>query len=553
MLSRLSIKNYAIIESLDVAFQPGLNIITGETGAGKSIIMGALGLVLGDRADSSVLFSTEEKCVVEASFVPSDAATLRAMLAAHELDEDEQLIVRREIAANGKSRSFINDTPVTLQVLRRFTASLVDLHRQFDTLELGEDDFQRGVLDALAGNAELLQSYNSMYQAWHSSQQQLQELLQLKAQADKELDYHRFLHNELAEANFGPDEIENAEAEYAWQANAGQVKQTLSGASEQLLNSDQPVVPQLKAVLQQLQQLKSKPPELESLLERLQAAYIEVKDVADELEALADKVSLDEERLMLLQERINLGNKLLKKHGVQTTAQLLALQQELSDKLQRVLQVDDDIAALEKQVTQQLSCLLQTGQLLSKRRQSVVKNFETQVMALLQQVGMPNARLKVQLSALANPAPHGIDEVQMLFDANKSNRFEPIGKVASGGELSRLMLSIKSLVASSMQMPTLIFDEIDTGISGEAARQVGIIMKGMAGKHQLITITHQPQIAARADAHFFVYKQEEKGKVRTGIRLLDHEQRVEALAHMLSGNQQTEASRNIAREMMAAV
>jgi DNA repair protein RecN (Recombination protein N) len=553
MLSRLSIKNYAIIESLEVAFQPGLNIITGETGAGKSILMGALGLVLGDRADSAVLFSAADKCVVEAAFVPADAAALRALLAAHELDEDEQLLVRREIAANGKSRSFINDTPVTLQVLRRFTASLVDLHRQFDTLELGEDEFQRGVLDALAGNAELLHTYSSIYQAWHSSQQQLQALQQLKAQAGKELDYHRFLHDELAEANLQPDEIENAETEYEWQANAGQVKQTLSGAAEQLLSGESPVVPQLKAVLQQLQQLKSKPPELEPQLERLQAAYVEVKDIADELEALADKTSMDEERLMLLQERINLGNKLLKKHGLQTTAQLLALQHELSEKLQQVLQADDDIAALEKQVAQHLSRLQQTGQQLSKRRQAVVKNFETEVLALLQQVGMPNARLKVQLSALATPAPHGTDEVQMLFDANKSNRFEPIGKVASGGELSRLMLSIKSLVASSMQMPTLIFDEIDTGISGEAARQVGIIMKGMADKHQLLTITHQPQIAARAHAHFFVYKQEEKGKVRTGIRLLDQEQRVEAVAHMLSGNQQTEASRNIAREMMAAM
>lgn len=550
MLSRLDIQNYAIIEKLSIQFDKGFNIITGETGAGKSILMGALGLVLGDRADSSVLFNTSEKCVVEAVFQPADTAMLNALLEANELDSDEQLIVRREIAANGKSRSFINDTPVTLQVLRQFAGQMVDLHRQFDTLELGNDAFQRNVLDALAGSHDLVQRYSISFKAYTTSKQALHKLESQQADANKELDYYRFLFTELEEAGFGENELEDAEALLEVLANAEGIKQGLSAASYALQEGEVPVTVQLKSVLQQLQQIKSHPPGLEALMERLQSAYVEVKDIADEIETLNDSIHMDAERMAQLTDRINLGNKLLKKHNVQSTVELLAIQADLDQKLQHVLHLDDNIEQLRQQTAAQLKEVKKLGSELSAARKKVISTFEQSLQKLLTQVGMPNARLRVQCDGLEEPAHHGMDDVQFLFDANKSGRFEPLEKVASGGERSRLMLGIKSLVAGGLQMPTLIFDEIDSGISGEAARQVGIIMQQLARKHQLIAITHQPQIAARADAHYFVYKQEKNGAIKTGIRLLTNDERVEAIATMLSGSELTDASRKIAQQLM---
>jgi DNA repair protein RecN (Recombination protein N) len=552
MLSRLDIRNYAIIEKLSIDFDKGFNIITGETGAGKSILMGALGLVLGDRADTTVLFNTSEKCVVEALFQPADKQQLKNLLEANELDADEQLMVRREIAANGKSRSFINDTPVTLQVLRQFAGQMVDLHRQFDTQDLGDDAFQRNVLDALAGNASLVQQYVAAYKSYTASALALKKLEAQQANANKELDYYRFLFEELQDAAFADNELEDAEIALELLSNAEGIKQALSAASFSLHEGDTPVTVQLKSILQQLQQLKTQPAGLEALIERLQSAYVEVKDIAEEIEALSDTIHMDAERMMQLTDRINLGNKLLKKHNVQSTAELLAIQADLDQKLQQVLHLDDHIEQLRKETSQQLKEVKKLGVELSAARKKVIASFEQALQQLLAQVGMPNARLQVQCEALQDPASHGMDEVQFLFDANKSGRLEPLEKVASGGERSRLMLGIKSLVAGGLQMPTLIFDEIDTGISGEAARQVGIIMQQLARKHQLIAITHQPQIAAKADAHFFVYKQEKNGAIKTGIRSLSDGERVDAIATMLGGNELTDASRKIAAQMMGS-
>jgi DNA repair protein RecN (Recombination protein N) len=324
----------------------------------------------------------------------------------------------------------------------------------------------------------------------------------------------------------------------------------LSAASFSLHEGDTPVTVQLKSILQQLQQLKTQPAGLEALIERLQSAYVEVKDIAEEIESLSDTIHMDADRMMQLTDRINLGNKLLKKHNVQSTAELLVIQADLDQKLQKVLHLDDHIEQLRKETSQQLKEVKKLGVELSAARKKVITSFEQALQQILTQVGMPNARLKVQCEPLQEPASHGMDEVQFLFDANKSGRLEPLEKVASGGERSRLMLGIKSLVAGGLQMPTLIFDEIDTGISGEAARQVGIIMQQLAGKHQLIAITHQPQIAAKAHAHFYVYKQEKNGAIKTGIRLLNSEERVETIATMLGGDELTDASKKIAAQMM---
>lgn len=553
MLSKLHIRNYAIIDELTIEFQPGFNIITGETGAGKSILMGALGLVLGDRADSAVLFTSTEKCVVEASFQPTDKAAMLALLQANDLDEDNQLVVRREISTAGKSRSFINDTPVTLQVLRQFAGILVDLHRQFDTLELGEDDFQRKVIDALAGTATLLQQYQQHYQSFAQAQSTLQQLQAQQQQASKEYDYHRFLFTELEEANFSPNEIEEAETELQVLSNAESIKQVLATAAFTMQNGDAPVTVQVKTVVQQLQQLKTRPDGLDALQERLQSALVELKDIAAELESMEENVQMDAERLAHLSDRINIGNKLLKKHNVLTTNELLAIQQDLDASLQAVTNLSEQIEQWQKAQDAALQLVRKTGNELTALRSKALVPFETQVKALLQQVGMPNAVLKVKLEPLTAPAPHGMDAIQFLFDANKSGRFEPLEKVASGGELSRLMLSIKSLVAGGLNMPTLIFDEIDSGISGEAARQVGVIMQSLAQKHQLIAITHQPQIAARAATHYFVYKQEKNKAIKTGVRVLSTDERVQAIAQMLSGNEHAEASAKIAREMLGVV
>lgn len=551
MLHQLTINNYAIIDELNIHFDGKFNIITGETGAGKSILMGALGLVLGNRADSAVLFEADQKCIVEASFAVSANETLKQLLTDNELDQEAFLTVRREIAVNGKSRSFINDTPVTLNVLRQFASQLVDLHQQFDSLELGEDDFQRNVIDSIANHKPVLKNYREAFLAYIKANKELQKLKEQQSNSKKELDYYTFLFNELDEAAFEENEIETLEEELRLLANAENIKLVLNTASYTLKESEQPVVQQLKSLLQQLQSLRANHSGIQAIIERLQAAQIELKDIADEVELLNDKISMDAARMQAVTARIDLGNKLLKKHSAISTNELIVIKNDLRQQLQNVLYIDESIASVEKSVREYLQQATTLAATISSNRRSVVKDFELKVLALLRQVGMPNAVLHVSIEKANELSPNGGDTIQFLFDANKSGRFEPLQKVASGGELSRLMLSIKSIVARSMQMPTLIFDEIDTGISGEAARQVGIIMKELAQHHQVIAITHQPQIAARAQAHYFVYKKEKNGRIKTQVRLLNDDERVDTIAHMLSGEHITDSALQTAREMVA--
>lgn len=549
MLTRLTIQNYAIIDVLEINFSEHLNIITGETGAGKSIIVGALGLILGERADSSVLVNKEKKCVVEGSFHTTGKQAITEFLSEHELDEQEELVVRREIGTNGKSRAFINDTPVTLSQLNELSSLLVDLHQQFDTLTLGKNDFQREVLDALASNGNVLHNYQQVYKNWQLVKKEWEDLKEQKLSFDKEYDYNQFQFNELDEAGFKEDELENIDAELKLLSNAEGIKGVLESVNLALQQNESPVVQQLKSLLHQLQPFASYHPDLPSLTGRLQSAQIELQDIADEVERISDHISYDPEKIGQLNERLSLGYKLQKKHGVQSTAELLQIRNELEKKLQAVLQIDEQIQAREKEATALLSQAKKIADTLSAARVKQVKPLEAKVNKLLAQVGMPNALLKVDIRQ-AELNNYGSDSVEFLFDANKSGQFLPVRKVASGGELSRLMLSVKSLVAQSMDMPTLIFDEIDSGISGEAARQVGIIMKELALKRQVISITHQPQIAGRADAHFYVYKEIVKDAVKTNIRQLSIEERITAIAKMLSGEKPTAAAMENAREMV---
>lgn len=549
MLRRLYIHNYAIIDEIDIAFSGKLNIITGETGAGKSILMGALSLILGSRSDTGALLNREKKCVIEGVFDIGSKAPIKNFLKVNDLDATDELIIRREIASSGKSRAFINDTPVNLEQLKQATSQLVDIHQQFDTLELGESDFQREVLDAIAGNASLLKNYQSVYHKWSAMQRSLQELNERKQQFRKEFDYHQFLFNELDEASFAENELEDLEAELKLLENAEGIKGALTAAAYQLNESEQPMVQQLRSICHQLQAYSSYHNSLPSLLERLQSTQIELQDIAGELERMNDVINHDPRRTDKINERISSGYKLLKKHGVKTTTELLEVQQQLSDKLQAVLNIDDEIAAKEKETAALLQQAQQFAEQLHAARNKQIKPFEKKVNELLAKVGMPNARLRVMLNACPLNL-FGKDEIEFLFDANNTGQLSPLRKVASGGELSRLMLCIKSLVAEKIDLPTMIFDEIDTGISGEAARQVGIIMNDLAGMRQVICITHQPQIAGKAHVHFYVYKEIVRDAVKTNIRQLSKEERITAIARMLSGEKPTAAAIENAREML---
>lgn len=549
MLKTLHIQNYAIIEEIEVNFSPGLNILTGETGAGKSILMGALSLVLGDRADTSVLLNPDKKCFVEAVFDIRNHEDIGKKLEELELDQEDELIIRREIGANGKTRAFVNDSPVNLETLRSISYSIVDLHRQFDLLELGEESFQRKVIDGLAGNASLLEKYREIYREHEQLKKTLQELVDTKNQAEKELDYHRFLFEEIDSAGFRENEIEDAETEMKILESSEGIRAALEYAEMSLDHSDQALLQQLKSVYNQLHHYEEVFPGLKELNDRIQSVHIELKDIAMEISRLSGNIESDPRRLEMLQERVSEGYKLFKKHGVGTTAELLQIKASLEEKLDSVLNMDDKIKETETAVKEAWSKLSESAEFLSKSRKKVVKTFQEQVTGLLGRVGMPNARFKVAVTE-EEPGLFGKDKIEFLFDGNRSDRFEPVKKVASGGELSRLMLCIKSLVAKSVDLPTMIFDEIDTGISGEAARQVGIIMKELAASRQIIAITHQPQIAGKADAHYFVYKQSNGKSIHTGIRLLNEEESILAIAKMISGEQPTQAALEHAREMV---
>lgn len=550
MLQKLAISNYAIIDNLEMVFGSGLSIITGETGAGKSIVMGALGLILGQRADSSVLQDKTKKSVIEGTFLIKDYTAVNLFLAQNNLDQEEVLLLRREITSNGKSRSFINDTPVNLAQLKALALLMVDLHQQFDTLELGTEDFQREVLDALADNSALLLQLKQKFTQYTALRQELSILQAQQDNAAKEADYHQFLFDELNEINLKENELEDIDAELQLLNNAENIKQQLSGIYYELKDSDQPIVQQIKSLAQKMQALEAFHPLLKDLALRTHNSFIELQDIASELETIENSIAYDARRIQELNDRLSSGYKLLKKHAVNHTADLLAIQQSLQQKLSDVFNISSQIEEKSKAAEAIFSdCKLLAGQV-SQKRLAQVNSFVGNVNKLLAQVGMPNASVKVNMEETGLTL-FGTDKITFLFDANKSGRFEALQKVASGGELSRLMLCVKSLVAQNLELPTLIFDEIDTGISGEAAKQVGIILKNLAALRQVIAITHQPQIAAKASAHYFVYKQKKNQKIVTAVKTLSNEERIMAVAQMMGGETPTAAALQNAKEMIS--
>ncbi|WP_187260953.1 DNA repair protein RecN [Pontibacter beigongshangensis] len=558
MLIDLKIKNYALIEQLEMSPSPVLNIITGETGAGKSIMLGAIGLLMGNRADSKLLFNQGEKCVIEGVFDIS-SYNLQEIFVAEDLDFDNQCILRREISPSGKSRAFVNDTPVTLDVIRTIGDNLMDIHSQHDTLQLGDTSYQLDILDVYAGNTSLdiyagnssyLKDYHTAYRHFKKLESDHNRLESQLAQSQKELDYHTFLLNELDEARLEAAEQESLEAELKQLENAEDIKLKLSQAVQYLSESEFNITSALKDTAYLLGQLAQFSASYEELRSRTESCMIELQDIAGELEDAERKTEADPERATEVQERLNLIYTLQRKHQAKTIADLLAIQEELQQKVKSVLNLDAVILETKKAMAAAEKELMQKAEILSERRKSVFGKFEGELYTLLAELGMPNARIVIQHKVTA-PSATGTDEISILFSANKGAAPQSLVKAASGGEFSRLMLSIKYMLADKTALPTIVFDEIDTGISGEVAVKVGRMMQQMAQKHQIIAISHLPQIAAQGDYHYFVYKHDREDRTVSRIKKLSDEERVNEIAHMIAGANPSTNAYQSAKELLS--
>lgn len=549
MIKKLHIHNYAIIDELQIDFSEGLTIITGETGAGKSILIGALGLIMGNRADTKSLYDETEKSVVEGVFDIS-SYDLAPFFEANELDYDPELVIRRELSPSGKSRAFINDTPVNLSTLQQLSSTLIDLHQQFDTLDIHETSFQLRVLDALAENKNLLAAYRRQYRQFEADKARLASLKTSQANSAKEQDFISFQLTELDEAALSAGEQEALEEEHMRLTNAEDIKRNMSAAFLALSEDETAIINQLDEILHAVQAVRKFDKDIDAVHQRLEGVKYELDDLSRELERLSEGTEFDPERLNEIQQRLDLIYRLQAKHQVSSISQLLEIQESLRSRLQAVDDLGEQIAALETGIAKQQEQLQDIAGNLSVRRKSVVADFETQVVAMLRLLSMEHARLEVSIETLPTLGPTGLDEVNFLFAANMGSRLQMIKDVASGGEIARLTLVIKSLVASAIPLPTLIFDEIDTGISGGVALKMGQILRALSDQHQVVSITHSPQVASKADAHYFVYKEIIGNRTATSVKRLDMDGRIEAIAIMLSQNPPTESALKNAKELL---
>ena len=554
MIRRLHIENYALIEHLDIEFHPGFSVITGETGAGKSIIIGAIGLLLGQRADSKAMKPGANRCVIESTFDLS-AYQLDSFFSENDFDFDgAECIIRRELTASGKSRAFINDTPASLAQLKEIGEQLIDVHSQHKNLLLGKEDFQLNILDIVANHQTLLDEYRDAYKAYKASVRELESAQEEAKRSREDEDYLRFQVEQLANENLQEDEQAELEAEQETLEHAEDIKSALYTAANLLQSSTDgaDALSLLKQGLSALRSISSVYVTANELAERLDSCYIELKDVAEELEGNAEDVEYNPQRLEQVNERLNTIYTLQKKHGVDTVGELLALQEELEEKLMRITHSDEMLEELRQKVDAQHKQCLQLAEQLSKERQRVAKQVEQEMQERLLPLGMPNVQFKC--SVIVHPSeltPTGYDQVQFLFNANKSGDLKPVSQIASGGEIARVMLSLKALIAGAVKLPTIIFDEIDTGVSGSIAEKMARIMQEM-GQHerQVISITHLPQIAAMGAHHYKVYKEDTEDATLSHIVPLTAEQRVEEIAHMLSGEKLTQAALDNARSLL---
>lgn len=549
MIKRLSIRNYAIIEELEIRFPDGLTIITGETGAGKSILLGALGLIMGDRADLKALFDESEKCVIEGVF-NVEAYDLKGFFEENDLDYFQECVIRRELSPSGKSRAFVNDTPVTLDVLRQLTGSLVDLHMQFDTLDIHNVSFQLRMIDALAGNKALLNEYQAHYRRFTQDKRKLEKLREQAERSAQETDFLNFQLAEFNKAELVEGEQERLEEELQSLTHAEEIKRSLSAAFHHLTESDMPLTGQLNDVLRQISEVKKFHPAIPDLYRRLESLALDLEDLAGEFEKVAESTEFDPERILEIQQRLDVIYRLQNKHRVGTVAELLDIQEDLQRKLDAIGDLSSEIETLEKSIDGQEKNLRSLAAQLAERRRQAAPGFTKKVLGLLAQLAMPHTRFEVDFKTSPDLLPTGADEVNFLFAANPGSRLQLIKDVASGGELSRLTLVTKSLVASAIPLPTLIFDEIDQGVSGDVSLKMGNILRQLSNHHQVVVITHSPQVASKADAHYFVYKKVSGNSTATKVKLLDEEERVRSIAVMLSTNPPSEAALANARELM---
>jgi len=549
MLQKLSISNYALIDDLEISFDSGLNILTGETGAGKSIILGALSLILGQRAESRYFFNQQKKCVIEGTFLIGEFH-LKSFFDENDLDHEAETILRREISSDGKSRAFVNDTPVNLTLLKQLGEKLIDIHSQHATLEINDPDFQLLVVDCVAGHSDLLSDYRNKYRSYKKETTRLQQMIAASDKAKADLDYYQFQFDELEKAGLAAGEQERLEQELYTLNNAEEIKRSLLAAVYLIQDGEASALLQMREAIHHLSSLEKFNPLIAELHERLKSVTIELKDIAAEIEDIEQRTHTDEARIIAINYRLNIIYTLQKKHRLNTVSDLLGLQDALSEKIAQAVHGDEAIEKLQKQLGLDKNILEQLAKQLTSNRTKAIPEIENEVVSALGEMGMVNSTLKIELNRLQVLGSDGADQVHFLFSANKGHTLAEMSKVASGGELSRLMLAIKSLIASHTALPTIIFDEIDAGVSGEVANKVGIIMERLAKNLQVIAITHLPQIASKSGAHYFVYKDNSSATTYTRIKLLNKDERILEIAKMLSGDKPGESALQNARELL---
>ncbi|MFY0600772.1 MAG: DNA repair protein RecN [Cyclobacteriaceae bacterium] len=550
MIKSLSIKNYALIKELEMTPSPHLNIVTGETGAGKSIMLGAAGLLLGNRADTKSLLEDDSKCLIEGIFDVRSYG-IELFFQDNELDYDEECIVRREIVPSGKSRAFINDTPVTLDVMKALGERLMDVHSQHESLHLANNVYQQEILDLFSNNKALLANYKSLYSSYKKEQKVLDELTAQAQKSVADQDYKQFLFNELEEANLEAEEQDSLEKELQVLEHAEEIKSNLNQLAALLESSDYAVFNQLKEGLALLSSVRNYSKPLEDFYDRLSSASIELKDLTDEIAREEDKVSFDPQRIQIVKDRIDLIYRLEQKHRVGSVQELIQIRNEIDSQLESFSNIDGAIEKSKASLDKLEKQLLRTGEKLSASRTKNAVKFSKEIEGIIHKLGIENGKVNFQLSK-TDPQPNGLDKVEMLFSANKGVLPKELKQVTSGGEFSRLIFAVKYLIADKTAMPTIIFDEIDTGVSGEVALQMIGMMKEMSKNHQVIAISHLPQFAAGGDAHYFVYKDHSEDKSISKIKRLKEEERIMEIAKMIGGNEPGDHALVSAKELLSS-
>ncbi len=548
MLSKIKIKNYALINELEIDFNSGFSAITGETGAGKSIILGALGLTLGERLDGAVLNEASEKCVIETWFGIKEL-NLQSFFVEHELDYESESILRREILPSGKSRAFINDTPVSLAILKQLSEKLIDVHSQHQTLLLNTNEYQLSIVDANAKNYELKKEFKLEFEVYKKLKSELENLKEKEAKLKSDLDYFQFQFDELDALNLEGVHQEEMQEEFDLLNNAEFIKASFNKAFE-LLDNELGIISQLQDVSHSLSSVSDSSKKTKEIYERIQSSLIELEDVKSEIEETNEDIVFDSDRIEVLTEKLNLLQAAFQKHRTESVSELIEVRNGIEENLVLASNFDSEIEKLSGKVTESYTLVEKTGGKLTKSRTAVFKSIESEINEMLVGLGMKDAQIQLKIENKTEYSPNGIDSIQFLFKANKGGSFNPIAKVASGGELSRLMLCIKTNLAQKKQLPSLIFDEIDTGVSGDIASKMAEMMRKISANSQVLAITHLPQIASKGDSHFKVYKTTDEYATYTKMKVLDKESRVVEIAKMLSGSVISDAALDNAKALL---